>query len=255
MKKYYLLFTLMFTGMIFLGCEKEESNPTGGGSNNTNTNPSGQPMPSFDTLANYNGTLATIYYSTVIMGFPVDQSMAFARFGANGVDAGTVSVNGNTIPATTAGTSTYYMLPSATNPTQTLTGVNFNGSNHAWSVGGSANVTAFNASVTSVSNFSVTYPTSSTTHSKSSSLAVNWGGTSSSNQVMIVMTSTSSSGTYISSGLSDNGSYTIPSSNLSGFNGQVLLQVVKYRHSIANSGGKNYVLVCEVVKQVTFTIN
>ncbi|NUN10956.1 MAG: hypothetical protein HUU54_17405 [Ignavibacteriaceae bacterium] len=255
MKKYFFIIVLLVSGLTFLGCEKEESNPTGGGGNNNNTNPSGQPMPSFDTLANYNGTLATIYYSTTIMGFSVDQAMAFASFGTNGVDAGTVSVNGNNIPATAAGSSTYYMIPSAANPTQTLSGVNFNGSNHTWSIGGSANVSAFNASVTSVSNFNVTYPVSTTTHSKSSSLAVNWNNGNSNNKVMIVLTGTSGTGTYMSAELSDNGSYTIPSSSLSGFSGQVLMQVVKYRYSVAASGGKSYVLISEVVKQVTFTIN
>ena len=256
MKKNLLILFVLTALIAFNGCKKDDNPVAPGGGTNTGNN-SGQPMPKFDTLSNYNGVLASIQYSMdLIPGIPTNIAMAFAQFGTTTtVSAGTVSLNSNDIPATTSGNTVFYMIPSTTNPTATLSNVNFNGSNHTWTVGGSSAVSAFTASVTSVSSFDLTYPTTTTTHSKANSLAVNWSGSNSNNKVMIVMAGTAGAGSYSTAELSDNGSYTIPSASLAGFSGAVMLQVVKYRYNVATAGGKSYVLMSEVIKQVTFNIN
>ena len=72
----------------------------------------------------------------------------------------------------------------------------------------------------------------------------------------IQITSLSNSSTMkYKSELNDNGTYTFPASDISGFNGDCLVHVVKYNYTSVNSGGKKYYLISEIVKNVTVKIN
>jgi hypothetical protein len=246
MKKIISVLTLV--AIVFIGCSKKE-NPVEPGTNNQGTNPSGQPIPTF--AGSNNGVLATISYQQTVSGFNVDLAVAFAKFGENGVDAGNVSVNGTAIGKMVNAGNTYYIAPSQTNPVFTL---DFNGATHNWNVQGGNGVTGFTGSVTSPRAFTVTAPVNNATVSKSSGFNVTWsGGTSS--KVMIVLAAQSGGGYFTSSELSDNGSYNINASNLGNFNGPALLQVVKYNYTSKESGGKNYILVSEIVRSINLTVN
>ncbi len=246
MKKIISLLTLVV--LVFIGCSKKE-NPVEPTNNNQGTNPSGQPIPTFS--GSNNGVLATISYQQIVSGFSVDLSVGFAKFGDNGVDAGNVSVNGTAIGKMVNAGNTFYMAPSQTNPVFTL---DFNGATHNWNVQGGNGVTGFTGSVTSPRAFTVTAPTTNATVSKSAGFNVTWSGGSSS-KVMIVLASQSGNGYFASSELSDNGSFNVAASNLGNFNGPALLQVVKYNYTSKESGGKNYILVSEIVRSINLTVN
>ena len=252
------LFTiiLLLSFMLLMSCSKDDGNPAepGAGNNTGNTNNSGQPMPSIAQSGD--GVLATISYEfSTVPGFPAAAlTMGFAQFG-NGVDAGNVSVNSNSLGKTSQGSTTFYISPSPSNPTQTLTGVNFDGSNHNWQVGGSGNVSQFNGSVSSPTNFSVSSPANNASVSKANGINVSWNNSSASSRVLVVLAPVDNSGSYYSSDVNDSGSHTIASADLSGFSGQCMLQVVKYTYNSASSGGKTYYLVAEIVKSLTITLN
>ncbi|MCZ7604018.1 MAG: hypothetical protein QY331_06490 [Melioribacteraceae bacterium] len=252
-----VLIMMLFSMFLLISCNKEDGSPTepedGGGSGNTNA--SGQPMPDFG--GNSDGVLATINYEFQTMpGFPAAQlSMAFAQFGT-GIDGGNVSVNGNSLGKTSQGSTTFYMTPSPSNPTQTLTGVSFDGSNHNWQVSGNGSVPQMSGGVQSPSNFSLTGPANNATVSKSGGINITWSNASNNSNVLVVLAALDNSGSYYAAeGLSDNGSYTIPAGDISGISGQAMLQVVKYNYAPVSAGGKTYYAVAEVVKSVTITVN
>jgi hypothetical protein len=248
MKKLLLLITLLL--IPFLGCKKDENpvspNPPGGSGN---TNPTGQPIPTFSETNN--GVLVTINYQQNVFGLTVDMAMAFARFGESGVDVGNVSVNGNQVGKVTAGNSTHYIVPNQSTPDLTL---DFNGTVHNWTVQGGNGVTGFTASVTSPRSFNVTAPANNATVSKASGFNITWSGGSSS-RVMITLVSQSGGGYFVASNLNDTGSYGITPANLSNFSGSALLQVVKYNYVVKESGGKNYIVVSEIVKTLNIYVN
>lgn len=249
------IFLLMFSILFLASCSKDE-NPTepGDGGTQGTTNKSGQPMPAFANDAA--GVMATINYEfQTAPGFPAANiSLAFAQFG-DGADAGNVSVNGNAIGKTTQSSTTFYVVPSPSSPTQTLSGVNFNGSNHSWQVSGGNGIPSMNGSVNSPSNFSLSSPANNASVNKSSGLNVTWTNTSSSRVLVLLAAINSSNQYYAKDDLDDNGSFTIPSSELSSFSGDAMLQVVKYNYSGVSAGGSDYYVISEIVKSVTVKIN
>ena len=252
--KLKLILLLVIT-TLFIGCKKDDSPTSPTGNTNTGGNQSGQPIPGFTDSASVNGVMATIAYEvSTIPGMPaVQMVMAFATFGDNGVDAGEVKVNNNVIGKITSSGSTYYMVPNPSNPTQTISNVNFNGSTHNWTVVGGSGIPALTGGVTSPSTFNITSPAANATITKSSGIQVTWnGGTSS--KVMIVLASTTGNGYFTTEELTDNGTYTIPASQLANISRQALLQVVKYRYAEVTSGGKSYFMIAEIVKNITVTI-
>lgn len=257
MKSKKLLFPIIFLSFFFLFACSEEDNPTepnDTGNGNATTNNSGQPIPSMAQSGD--GVLATISYEfQTAAGFPpVGIIMGFAQFGG-GIDAGNVTVNGNALGKTTQSGTTFYVTPSPSNPTQSLSGVNFDGSNHNWEVSGSGDVPQISGSVASPTNFSVSSPANNSTVSKANGVNVNWNNTSSNSRVLVVLAQLDNSGNYYSADVDDNGSHTIAAADISGFSGQSMLQVVKYNYASASAGGKTYYMVSEIVKSVTITVN
>ncbi|MDX9924388.1 MAG: hypothetical protein RBS48_06445 [Ignavibacteriaceae bacterium] len=251
--KHYKLFSVLVLviAIAFTGCKSEDS-PTEPSAPGGSSNASGQPLPKMEGS---NGVLATIQYEMAapVPGFPaIQMQMAFASL-AEGADAGAVSVNSNSIATMKTGGKTYYMAPNPSNPTATLSGVNFNGSAHTWTVAGGNGVSAINGSVNSPTNFTLSAPAKDAAVSKNGFQATWSGGTSS--KVFVVISQVSNGKTFSKEALSDNGNYSFTSSDLSGISGQALLQVVKYNYNKVSSGGKDYYLIAEIVKSVNVTVN
>lgn len=257
MKKIKIsLFFALFLVLLVTGCKKNSTEPEEQTTNKT-SNASGQPMPSFNNQTDVNGVMASIYY---YMASPIPQlpdigvNLGFATFG-DGVDAGTVKLNSTAIGKIAQSGKFYYLFPNPANPGETLN-LNWNGANHSWAVNGANGIPAITASVSSPNEFNVTSPVANASVSKSSGLQVKWSGSSSTTKVLVQIISLSQ-GTKVSSyqELSDNGSYTIPAGDLSSFNGDCMLYVVKYNYSISTVSGKKYVAVAEIVKNLKVKIN
>lgn len=250
MKKIFLLLSIVL--ITFIGCKKDENptgpNPTGGG----NTNPTGQPIPTF-TQEN-NGVLATLQYKQNIMGFPVEFKMAYASLGQNGKDAGNVYVNTTQLSKVQMAGATYYMSPYMNSPEPNI---NFNGQVHRWEVEGNSSngISGFSIDVVSPNYFRINTPAANATVSKSSGFSVTWqGGTNA--RVMISLVSQTNGSQVNKIDLNDNGSFNITSQDLSNFpTGKANLYVVKYRYSIKDAGGKNYIAVSEIIEVIEVNVN
>jgi len=252
--KVLLSIILMLT---VIACSEKKNNPTEPGNNDNGlSNKSGQPIPAFEGT-NVNGVMATISYEFASYpGIPaIALNMGFAQFGESGVDAGVVTVNSNELGKLASSGSTYYLSPSPTNPTASLSGVNFDGSAHSWTVSGGNGIPSLSGSVTSPYSYEITAPASNATVSKASGLTVSWvGGTNS--KVLVYIIALSGSGAAVfSQDLTDNGSHTFSASEVASISGQVMIQVVKYRYNEIATGGKSYYAIAEIVKSVNATVN
>ena len=251
-------FLLLFTILFLASCSEEDSptepTDTGNGSGQGTTNNSGQPIPSMAQSGD--GVLATISYEfQTVPGLPsASISMGFAQFGS-GIDGGDVSVNGNSLGKTSQSGTTFYITPSPSNPTQSLSGVSFDGSNHSWQVSGNGDVPQVNGSVASPNSFSVSGPANNASITKSNGVDVSWTNTSANSRVLVVLVDIDNSGNYYAADVDDNGNHTIASGDISSFSGECMLQVVKYNYNTASAGGKTYYLISEIVKSTTITLN
>lgn len=217
-KLFSVLSVLLLTVFLFTGCDKSEDNPLnpgGGGNNNTSGNNSGQPIP---TIAGTDGIMATIGFSFSVPGMPisVDYVMGYALFGLpNGVNAGAVSVNSNNLPVATQNGMTYYNSFSQTSPAS-LSNVSFNGTQtHSWTVAGGNGVPAINDGIVSPNTFTITAPAANATVTKSNDMNITWTNTTTNDSVMIVLVSLAGGNPYISSIVSNNGSFTVPAASMS----------------------------------------
>lgn len=254
MKKKLLLIALPLLLML-AGCKKNVDNPTEPEISNS-SNPTGQPMPSFVEQPDYNGAMATIQYSMAspIAGLPsVSMSMAFASFGA-GVDAGAVKVNTNILAKLSSGGKTYYISPDPNNPLANVT-LGWGNSDHTWNVAGGSTVPAITGSVKSPSDFSLISPVAGATVTKTNGIQVKWSSSSSAKVLVQLVSVSQSASVKVYQELADNGSFTIPSSDISGFNGDCLLYVVKYTYASTTASGKIYYMVSEIVKNLTIKVN
>ncbi|RMH72765.1 MAG: hypothetical protein D6675_03895 [Gemmatimonadetes bacterium] len=251
---WVLLLTISLS-IFAVGCDSDDGGGDGGGNNGgTPSNQTGQPLPDLG-VTDYGGMMATISYSMNVGGFPVAMTMAYATFGDGGVDAGDVSVNSNMLGKMTQDGYTYYMIPDPQNPLQQLTGVNFDGSDHSWTVSGGSGVPSFSGSVSSPSAFNVTQPVANATVNKSAGLQIAWTNTSNDNNVMITLLDMDGDAQYFSPvNLADDGSHTISAGDMSDISGEAMLQVVKYRYNVVDQGGKSYPIIAEIVTSVTVTV-
>ena len=260
---YNTIFIVSLILFFATGCSSDDndSNPTEPSNNNKAGAPSslnGQPAPSGIASENFNGVMATVNYEyETIPGFPaVSLTLGFASL-ADGTDAGAVRVNNNSLSKQSESGSTFYTSVSQTNPTATLSGVNFDGSAHSWSVAGGNGIPALSGSVNSPTQFSLTSPANNASVSKSSGFDVTWsaGGTAGTEVLIVVIDLSSAESAFSVDGLEDDGNYTVSSSSLDGISGEAMLQVVKYTYNGINSGGKDYYVISEIVKSVTINVN
>ncbi|MEW6195015.1 MAG: hypothetical protein AB1521_07665 [Bacteroidota bacterium] len=253
MKKTLLLVSII-TILFLVGCNKEDS-PTEANNSGGSSNQSGQPMPNFDNSDN-NGVLATINYETnnpMPNLPPINMNLAFASLGS-GVDAGTVSVNNNSLGKLTASGKTYYIIPNPSNPFQQLD-ISFNSSSHSWNVAGGNGIPALSGTVVSPNNFSMTAPANNSSIAKANGMQLTWSGGTSSKIFVQVISKNDPNKTKYYQELSDNGSYTFSATDLSGISGECLVYVVKYNYNISNNDGKKYYIISEVVKNAAVTLN
>ncbi len=255
-----LVFSLfLFISTLFLiSCDKLE-NPLdiqqNGNGNSVVSNKTGQPIPQIGEDAELGGVLSTIKFDVqAAEGLPsASVVMGFASFG-NEEDAGTVSVNGNELGKSEYDGKVYYMSPSL-GSFESLSNVEFDGSEHNWEVSGGGGISAFSAGVESPSDFEVLSPSADSVVNKAEGLEVSWSGQSDNEKMLFVLVGMDGNADpYVKQEVPNNGSFTIPASALSGFSGKVLLQVVKYKYSFAASGGKQFLLISEVVKSVPVTL-
>jgi hypothetical protein len=261
MKKSILFFVtaLLAVTFFFVGCKKDTG--TTDPIDTTPTQKTDQPIPAFGGTVD--GVVAAIQFSYTIPNVPapynkVEMDMGFANFG-DGTDAGTITLNTKTIAKVTSGSSVYYNSFASTDPLNppTTLDLNWNGSSHAWSVSGAGTTPAFTLDVTSPTTFTVSNPTASTVASKSSALNITWSGafSTSSDSVMIVLVPLTGSGaTFTATTTNKTGSYSVPASQLSGFSGDAMVEVVKYRYAMKTVSGKSFVGVAEIVNTVNFKI-
>lgn len=256
-KKILLQATLVSLLALFASCDKIDDNPIFPDDNSgTVGNKSGHPIPSLTWLAKPNGIVTTISFDQLVSGFKINYVMGYAHFGtSNSLDAGTVSVNGNSLTKYSSG-SIYY---SSFNPTApaTLTGVNFNGTAHSWNVAGKNSIPQFELAVSSPLEFELTSPSSGATVSKTSDLDITWtitGG--SADSIMIFLSPTTGSVTpYSSNILPNNGFSRILSAELSRFSGSAILQVVKFKYAYTTQNDQLFLGMAEIVKSNAVTIN
>ncbi len=255
-KKFILTIFISILTLTLISCDKLE-NPldTQGDGNTVVSNKSGQPIPQIDGEAELGGVLTTIKFDMeAAQGLPsVGIVMGFASFGDE-EDAGTISVNGNVLGKSEYDGKTYYMSPGL-GSFESLANVEFNGSEHAWEVSGAGNIPAFSASVVSPTDFEVQSPSADSAINKSGGLEIRWSGESDNSKMLFVLVGLDGEGDpYIEQEVPDNGLHTIPASALSAFSGQVMLQIVKYKYNFASAGGKQFVIISEVVKSVRVTL-
>lgn len=243
--------------LILSSCDRLDDNPIfPDDTSGKVSNKSGQPIPSLSWLGTPHGILATISFDQVISGFTINYVMGYAQFGTtNSLDAGIVTVNSNSLSKYT-GNAIYYSSFNPNSPS-TLTGVNFNGSAHNWSVGGKNSVPQFDLVVSSPHEFDLNYPLSGATVSKTADLNITWDLTGgSADSVVVFLTPTSGTSTpYTSSVLKNTGTMKIPASEVAKFSGSVVLQVVKFRYTYTTANNKLYLAVAEIVKSSFLTIN
>lgn len=257
MKKIKFLSIVLFVlAITFSGCKKE-SNPTEPTTTTDITNPTGQPMPSFANQTDIIGVMATVYYymAAPIPGLPDIATSAATAIFNNGVDAGAVTVNNNNLGKLNAGGKFYYMAPDVNNPMNQLN-LSWNGATHSWNVTGGNGIPAISGSVKSPFDYSVSQPTANASVTKSTGLQVKWTNTSSTTKMLIQIVNVKDKGqAKVYQDIADNGSFTIPSADLSSFSGDCMLFVVKYNYNILTVSGKKYVIVSEIVKSVNIKLN
>lgn len=181
--------------------------------------------------------------------------IGFAYF-ETGADAGTVTVNGRPINKKTEGSSVYSTSIYSTNPSSSLD-LYWNRAIHGWNVSGAGNLPGFTLDVSSPTTFIVRTPQALSLISKSSALDVTWTGASaaSPDSMMIVLVPVSGGGTtYTATASNIVGSYSIAASHLSGYSGDVLLEIVKYRYAMKTVNSKTFVGISEIVNTVNFKI-
>lgn len=252
----YFIMIILIAGFILNGCKKED-NPTEPNTTKDISNPTGQPMPSFSSTADYGGAMASInyYVAAPIAGLPdISTNAASAIFG-DGIDAGAVTVSGNQLGKLTAGGKTYYMAPDMNNPMNVLN-LSWNGATHSWSVAGGNGIPAISGSVKSPSDYSITSPTANASVTKSNGIQVKWSNTSTTSKIVVQIINIKDNGqAKVYQELTDNGSFTIPAADLTSFSGDCQLFVVRYNYNPVSASGKKYYMISEIVKSINIKVN
>ena len=133
--------------------------------------------------------------------------------------------------------------------------VTYDGSSPAnFSVSGAGSVPAFNASITAPTKTTITAPVMNATISRASNLDITWDGTGADSLIIVV--AGNSGGNITKTGVVNDGSLTISSSELSGIAaGSGIITVVKYKFVIHTEGTKNYTVIAQTYQYVAVTFN
>lgn len=235
---------------LLAGCKKDSSptEPAPGGNPLTISILGVVTLPTFG-IQNIRSYLAVVPASPATEGQAVDVFAVF--FGATTsqlVFAGNVSVNANQLDTSNIVGQVVYTKES-------LTGVNFDGSAHAWTVSGSTSVQAFNVNVQSPNGtVSVSSPSPGATIARNQSLTVMWipaGGAS--DTVVVMITDAANNLVYATA---TGGSHTFSSSQLGGLAaGQASVGAFLYGLGVVPVNGGNHVAFSASGNEVEVTLN
>ena len=207
-------------------------------------------------------------YSTVLQAHDVNESFANGKswdnlevdgnlYNGSGsdVDGGTFDFNGTSVTKHTFTSGVSYNTSNSDGGTVSLS---FNGAFHVFAISGSSSYSSFTDSLRSPNgSMAVSAPTIASTLSRSSSYTVTWSyTTASSNTVLIQVTDTTGTG-IVQKTVSDNGTYTLTSTDLSGLAAgpiKVAVSRINYREG-TDSNSRNYVLALWTTKITDCTLS
>lgn len=224
-----------------------------------------QPMPSYPGSDGIVGTVQFMYSPTGLPeNYPIELKAGFARFGDFSLpvpipgldslfDAGTVSINDFVLRKFQHDSTLMYSSFSTRHP-QTLSSVNFDSTHHTFKVSGTTFFPGFVAGIHSPRPFSVSAPVKNGTAIRDSGLYVEWGGApdsvNSKNRIMLRLSSSDTTYVLSREGMKDRGFYRFSRNDLAPFRNTVTLDVVKYRDSTFNVGGRTYTALSQIVHTV-----
>ncbi len=203
------------------------------------------------TIVTKGGTVSIIKSHSIPLNAPGDDPteavFVFGNFGPSGVDAGTLTVNGDDVTQTVShnGIVSY----NSTNSAQTFPNVKFDGSTHTVAVSGAGSIPAVSLIVKSPEDFTVTAPASGPVFNRAQDLPVSWtGGSASASDSISISLSPDGSNTnaYIVPALPNNGSFTIPAKQLESFGDTVVIIVSRYRRASTTVSSKSFTATSEV---------
>lgn len=247
-----LMMTLLSVVVVFSSCKKDEEEDD---NNNNNNVPAvaPNPTPEFDAS---DGLLVAINLTsfTTVAGYevPTEVGLAVAVFQESAgsstfVDAGTVTCETKTLTKTTA--NSYYFSAGVADPT----GIDFS-NDVAWTVSGGSGIPAIDRTA------SMGWPEISKIKDSPTSIAINTDFTLESNtainnadSVMFVLTAASGK-SVMATEPGGTSAHTFTSSEMTGLSGAGYAQIVAYRWTTYDEGGKNiyYVNEAVVTANVTF---
>ena len=251
--KSKLLFLLLIS-LILISCE--DTNQL---SQNKQKN-GGDPVGFVPINLELTATL-TIYKSNAfnsnLNSFITTTGCDAAFYDGNGysVNAGIVTLNGDTIRRYSEPTGQQNPDSMYAYGYQPYAGLNFNGSTYSWVVYGSSFFSNFSQSLNSPDHeTNITSPTNGSNISKSSNLTITWGtSTNACDTVKILITG---NGKAINKYVADNGSYTITSTELSIFNvnEEISIHVAAGNYYFSAVGSKYALVTIFSIHQIYCTI-
>jgi hypothetical protein len=244
---------LVVAGLVVsspLGCKKDSgpTEPSQGGNPLTISILGVITLPTFG-IQNIRSYLAVVPGTASTEGVQPDAFAVF--FGATTSQllyAGDVSINANQLDTANIAGQVVYTK-------EDLTGVNFDGSTHAWMVSGSASVAGFNANVSSpVGSVSVTSPTTGATIPRNQSLTVTWSPAGGASDTVLVMVNDAANNLLYAAAAG--GSHTFPSSQLGTLiAGQATVGVFRYGLAVVPVTGGNHVAFSASGSEIDATLN
>ena len=203
------------------------------------------------TIVTKGGTISIIKSHSIPQSSPgadpTESVFVFGDFGQNGVDAGTLTVNGDSVAQTVNhnGIVSY----NSSNSAQTFPNLKFDGSTHTVAVSGAGSIPAVSMIVKSPEDFIVTAPASGPVFDRTEDLNVTWtGGSASATDSISISLSPDGNNVnaYIVPALPNNGNFTIPATELEPFGDTVVVVISKYRRASTTTNGKSFTATSEV---------
>ena len=209
------------------------------------------PLPDLSGYGVIDGICATYLVKTP---FGFDAVEAHAQFGAKGLYAGNVDVNGFILTQATVRGTLFYSASGLDAPE-----INFDGTNHQFSASGGNEIPPIEVNVTSAKDFLLMTPQTSDEIDRDGGVEIVWseGSDNSEERMLISITPLGGDTVYVERDVPNTGTYTITTDDLqqvpSSF--PVILNVVKYRLNSQEISGSTYIGLSEVnyVRVITIT--
>jgi len=249
--KTLVIALFLFAGMSsFWGCADLSTDPINGDVTEGF-------IPVLPSYSGYHGVFASVMFDQLVQGdLQVNYIMGYANL--SGSDAGTVLLmNQNILKNGSLGNYVY----SSYNPNKptTLFNVVFDGvSQHNWAISGTGSIPSASFSQESPSDFSLNRSLAGQTIDKTKGFTISWT-TPEGPEKYFAYISTTKAGSNevlvrgsVITGLSE---FTFSPAALTTLNGEIRVQVVKYKESEVKIGNKPYVAFAQVVRGFNCKIN